>query len=44
MYVNVIEDMYKVANTGVESLCQKTEDFMVEVGVHQGSASDLYLF
>lgn len=37
VYVNVVEDMFKGASTRVRSLCEETEDFIVRVGVYQGS-------
>ena len=44
VYVNIIKDMYKGESTRLRSLCGKTENLRVRVGVHQGSALSRYLF
>lgn len=34
--VKIIQDLYEEARTSVTSVCEKTEDFTVIVGVHLG--------
>nr|GEW20712.1 hypothetical protein [Tanacetum cinerariifolium] len=43
-YIKVIKDMYDGARTRVRTPIGNTEFFLVEVGLHQGSAISPYLF
>ncbi|KAK3547778.1 hypothetical protein QTP86_029926 [Hemibagrus guttatus] len=43
-YVRVVQDMYERSRTVVRCSVGQTEEFKVEVGLHQGSALSLFLF
>ncbi|KAK3569482.1 hypothetical protein QTP86_031418 [Hemibagrus guttatus] len=43
-YVRVVQDMYERNRTVVRCAVGQTEEFKVEVGLHQGSALSLFLF
>ena len=43
-YVAIIQDMYQDTQTRVETRCDTTEYFDIEVGLHQGYALSLLLF
>ncbi|KAK3532054.1 hypothetical protein QTP86_003542 [Hemibagrus guttatus] len=43
-YVRVVQDMYERSRTVVRCAVGQTEEFNVEVGLHQGSALSLFLF
>ncbi|XP_071728947.1 secreted RxLR effector protein 78-like [Rutidosis leptorrhynchoides] len=43
-YIRTIRDMYEGAKTRVQTTVGNTEFFLVEVGLHQGSALSPYLF
>ncbi|KAK3552479.1 hypothetical protein QTP86_012164 [Hemibagrus guttatus] len=44
MYVRVVQDMYERSRTVVSCAEGQTEEFKVEVGLHQGSALSPFLF
>lgn len=37
VFMKIVQNMYDVARNSVQSVCEKTEDFPVKVGVYQGS-------
>ncbi|KAK3512409.1 hypothetical protein QTP70_009831 [Hemibagrus guttatus] len=43
-YVRVVQDMYERSRTVVRCAVSQTEEFKVEVGLHQGSALSPFLF
>ncbi|KAK3551898.1 hypothetical protein QTP70_031558 [Hemibagrus guttatus] len=43
-YVRVVQDMYERSRTVVRCVVAQTEEFKVEVGLHQGSALSPFLF
>ncbi|KAK3517909.1 hypothetical protein QTP70_027300 [Hemibagrus guttatus] len=43
-YVRVVQDMYERSRTVVRCVVGQTEEFNVEVGLHQGSALNPFLF
>ncbi|KAK3521327.1 hypothetical protein QTP70_003170 [Hemibagrus guttatus] len=43
-YVRVVQDMYERSRTVVRCAVGQTEEFKVEVGLHQGSAQSPFLF
>ncbi|KAK3540753.1 hypothetical protein QTP86_001609 [Hemibagrus guttatus] len=43
-YVTVVQDMYERSRTVVKYAVGQTEEFKVEVGLHQGSALSTFLF
>ena len=43
-YIRIIKDMYDGATTTMRSTTGLTEEFKVDVGLHQGSALSLFLF
>ncbi|KAK3558175.1 hypothetical protein QTP86_011873 [Hemibagrus guttatus] len=43
-YVRVVQDMYERSRTVVRCAVDQTEEFKVEVGLHQGSALSPFLF
>ncbi|KAK3559379.1 hypothetical protein QTP86_012788 [Hemibagrus guttatus] len=43
-YVRVVQDMYERCRTVVRCAVGQTEEFKVEVGLHQGSALSPFLF
>jgi hypothetical protein len=43
-YITLIKDMYKDAVTFVRTCDGDTSDFLIKIGLHQGSALSLYLF
>ncbi|KAK3546194.1 hypothetical protein QTP70_025231, partial [Hemibagrus guttatus] len=43
-YVRVVQDMYERSRTVVRCTVGQTEEFKVEVGLHQGSALSPFLF
>ncbi|KAK3534945.1 hypothetical protein QTP70_002032 [Hemibagrus guttatus] len=43
-YVRVVQDMYERSRTVVRCVVGQTEEFKVEVGLHQGSALSPFLF
>ncbi|KAK3505959.1 hypothetical protein QTP70_003416 [Hemibagrus guttatus] len=43
-YVRVVQDMYERSRTVVKCAVGQTEEFKVEVGLHQGSALSPFLF
>ncbi|KAK3540320.1 hypothetical protein QTP70_029594, partial [Hemibagrus guttatus] len=43
-YVRVVQDMYERSRTVVRCAVGQTEEFKVEVGLHQGSALSRFLF
>ncbi|KAK3547776.1 hypothetical protein QTP86_029920 [Hemibagrus guttatus] len=43
-YVRVVQDMYEMSRTVVRCAVGQTEEFKVEVGLHQGSALSSFLF
>ncbi|KAK3542091.1 hypothetical protein QTP86_013424 [Hemibagrus guttatus] len=44
MYVRVVQDMYERSRTVVRCAVGQTEEFKLEVGLHQGSALSPFLF
>ena len=43
-YVNLVQDMYRDGKTMVRSVVGQTEEFRVDVDLHQGSALSPFLF
>ena len=43
-YMRVIKDMYDEVRTRVRTLVGDTEDFPIDIGLHQGSALSPFLF
>ncbi|KAL6554932.1 hypothetical protein OROGR_006190 [Orobanche gracilis] len=43
-YIDIIKDMYEGASTSVRTSVGKTEEFPIQIGVHQGSALSPFLF
>ena len=43
-YVGLIKDMYNNIVTSVRTSDGDTDDFLIRIGLHQGSALGLYLF
>ena len=43
-YVQLVQDMYEGSETVVRCAVRTTESFKVKVGLHQGSALNLFLF
>ena len=43
-YTRVNRDMYEGARTGVRTVIGDTEDFSIDIGLHQGSALGPFLF
>ncbi|KAL6538155.1 hypothetical protein OROGR_012143 [Orobanche gracilis] len=43
-YIDIIKDMYEGASTSVRTGVGKTEEFPIQIGVHQGSALSPFLF
>ena len=43
-YINLIKDMYNNVVTSVRTRDRDTDDFPINIGLHQGSALNPYLF
>jgi len=43
-YTRVIRDMYEGVRTRVRTVMGDTDDFFIDIGVHQGSALSPFLF
>jgi hypothetical protein len=43
-YITLIKDMYDNIVTSVQTSDRDTNDFPINIGLHQGSALSLYLF
>jgi hypothetical protein len=43
-YITLIKDMYDNVVTSVQTSDRDTNDFLINIGLHQGSALSLYLF
>ena len=43
-YIAIIKDMYNGALMSVRTTCGETNEFLVTIGLHQGSTLNLYLF
>ena len=43
-YTRVIRDMYEGVRTRVRTVIGDTEDFSIDIGLHQGSALSPFLF
>ena len=43
-YTRVIRDMYEGVRTRVRTVIGDTEDFPIDIGLHQGSALSPFLF
>ena len=43
-YIRAIKDMYEGASTSVRMQDGTTEDFLITIGLHQGSTLSPYLF
>ncbi|KAL6505368.1 hypothetical protein OROGR_025185 [Orobanche gracilis] len=43
-YIDIIKDMYEGASTSVRTNVGRTEEFLITIGVHQGSALSPFLF
>jgi len=43
-YIRVIKDMYNGVKTGVRTLVGDTDDFPIDIGLHQGSTLSPFLF
>jgi hypothetical protein len=43
-YITLIKDMYDNVVTSVRASNGNTNDFLINIGLHQGSALSLYLF
>jgi len=44
LYIRLIKDMYVGGRMNVRTLGEVTNDFFVDMGLHQGSALSLFLF
>jgi len=43
-YIRTIKDMYEGVNTSVRTSVDDTEYFLIDIGLHQGSALSPFLF
>jgi len=43
-YMRVIKDMYNGVRTRVRTLVRDIDDFLIDIGLHQGSALSYFLF